>query len=134
MSTDELRKIAIKAISHKIYRALEMPNSSKSIMIAKRMQQKTGISHLELHRFNNAIINRNLERSFSNRRAGEIAWCLLKALLKDTELNAGLRKNIKTFAQDCKVNFNDALETIRAAYYEIYQEKVFEILPPENEY
>lgn len=111
-------------IEFKIRTSLENPNSEKSKSIARGMEERTGISQLEIHRFHNAVLNNNVLRSFNEQRSGEIAWALCKAFLRNEKYIMKVRGQLSLFANQEKVSFNDLLETMRCLYHEIIDEEL----------
>ncbi len=122
MTTEEKRRIAVILISLKIRITLENPNSEESKRIALIMEKRTGIPYQEIHRFHNAILNNNLENSFKESRAGEIAWNLCKGFLRHEKLNSNFRGQMSEFANEQKISFNKLLEVLRDLFHEIIDE------------
>lgn len=122
MKTKRKNAIALFLITRKIKITFSEPDSAHSIRIAKGMAEATGISYLEIHRFHNAVIRDNLERSFSSERASIIAYAMMKEVLRKQPINAKNGGQISEFANEVGISFNELLEYCRAVYTEIIED------------
>lgn len=132
MLTNEIRNnIALRLVTNKIRATFDEPNSEKSSKVAKTVAKRTGISHMEIHRFHNAILNNNISNSFKPERAEQIALILIKSTLQaEGEMpNQKMRGQLSELANEFGVSFNDLLEFVR----EIYLEIINETLKPQSQ-
>ena len=131
MTIERKKEIALTLIERKIQITFNEPNSTESKRAAKTMAPRTGINHLEIHRFHNAIINKNVERSFDSSRALDIALALMKATIEGEGRlpNSKLRGQMSSFANEASISFNELLEFCR----EIYIDIINDVLRPQSQ-
>ncbi len=131
MTIERKKEVALILIKRKVQITLNEPNTAESKRIAKSVAPKTGIGHLEIHRFHNAIINNNLERSFEPSRASDIALALIRAVIEEEGRlpDTKFRGQMSGFANEVGLSFNELLEFCR----EIYIEIVNDVLRPQSQ-
>lgn len=121
-----MRQTALLITSAVVRRNLDQPNSELSKKIAAAVEDYTGISQLEVHRFHNAIVNKNVHNSFREDRAHELAGSFLKAdILFQKKLAFGPgRKRLEKMAKDEQIPLSYVLATYRALFIEIINEEL----------
>lgn len=123
MTIERKKDLALILIRRKVKMSFEEPNSQHSRNVAKTIGIRTGINHLEIHRFHNAIINNNLENSFEHERSKDIAYAVIKAIMEREGFNGvKIRGQLSEAANSLGVSFNELLEFCRETYTEIISE------------
>ena len=124
MNNSEIGVVTLIVAAQMIRKNLRAPNSTASKRIADYVEKASGISSLELHRFNNAIVNNNVHNSFKEERAHLIARAFIKADIRYQKKlpDEGGQGSLKAIAQKEQLPLEKVLEVYRVMFKEVIDE------------